>query len=260
MNMDDMDTCNCFDLEQHKAIIELNNSAVALLVRGKYGQALETFRDAIHLVSTMTSSPTTPKVGASRAEQALCKAHARTAHPSKTTFSSSCDGRVQVLSSQCSPANIYKALTSCVKSNELDVEFAVTIDPLPRECFKFSDVCFHIGVVWCNFGITQSCMATVYAGVNEEILLKEAHYVFQQAQAWLSQVDFGGWEHLTICMAYRLLSVRTMLTHSLINVSGRLNLEVEYQVYCRDMMRLLHAVEEQQTFFPMNDHALASAA
>jgi hypothetical protein len=43
-------------------------------------------------------------------------------------------------------------------------------------------------------------------------------------------------------------------------VSGRLNLEVEYQVYCRDMMRLLHAVEEQQTFFPMNDHALASAA
>jgi hypothetical protein len=256
--MDGTDMCNCFDLERHKAIIELNNSAVALLVRGQYGQALETFRDAIHLVATM-AVPATVNVATSRAEQALRKAHTRPVHPSRSTFLSS-GGRVQVLSSQCSPTLVYKALTSCVQSSELDVEFAVTIDPLPRECFTFSDVCFHIGVVWCNFGITQSCMATVYTEEHEEMVLKEAHYVFQQAQAWLRQIDFGGWENLSICMAYRLLSVRTTLTHSLINVSGRLNLEDEYQEYCRDMMQLLHAVEEQQMLLPMNDHALASAA
>jgi hypothetical protein len=256
--MDGMDVCSCFDLEQHKAIIELNNSAVALLVCGQYVQAVETFRDAIQLVATM-SVPATSTVATSRAEQALRKAHTRTVHSSKSTFSSK-GGRVQVLSSQCTPTVIYKALTSCVQSNELDAEFAITIDPLPSECFTFSDVCFHVGVVWCNFGITQSCMSTVYAEEHEEMVLKEAHYVFQQAQAWLSQIDFGGWENVSICMAYRFLSVRTTLTHSLINVSGRLNMEDEYQMYCRDMMQLLHAVEEQQMLLPMNDHCLASAA
>jgi hypothetical protein len=260
MDMDDMDMCNCFDLEQHKAIIELNNSAVALLVRGHYGQALETLRDAIHLVSTMNVT-NTPNVVTARAEQAqaLRKAHTQAICPSKSTFLSSGAG-VQVLSSQSSPVVMYKALTSYLNSDALDVAFAVTIDPLSNECYDFSDVFFHIGVVWCNFGIAQTGMAKLYANVYEDMVLREAHYVFQQARAWLNQVDIGGWENLTINMAFRLLSVRTTLTHSLINVSGRLDLEDEYQVYCHDMMRLLHAVEEQQKFLPMNDHLLASAA
>jgi hypothetical protein len=258
--MDSMDMCNCFDLEQHKVIIELNNSAVALLVRGHYGQALETLRDAVHLVSTMNVTSTSKPVTV-RAEQAraLRKVHRRVIRPSKVTFSSSGAG-VQVLSSQSSPAMIYQALTSCINCDALDVSFAVTIDSLPHESYEFSDVFFHIGVVWCNFGIAQSAMANVYAKVYEDMVLREAHYFFQQARVWLSQVDICGWENLTVNMAFRLLSVRTTLMHTLINVSVKLNLEDEYQVYCHDMMRLLQAIEEQQMFLPMNDHFLASAA
>lgn len=172
--------------------------------------------------------------------------------------------RLQVLSSQVNPAQVYEILTSCSSSNDLSVFFPMTIDPIESESLTNNDVAFEAGVILYNYGLTYECMAATIANdatnAPSTQIRSRVHRLFQMAVAVLAKVGQDVWYGSLTGTASRLLLLQTVLTHTRIDVAIKLNLGDEYDVCCRDMQFLLQMVEFQQRLVPLNDRAIAAAA
>jgi hypothetical protein len=258
--------------DHHTAAISLNNSAVLLLERGECWSAMETFRDAIFLMERAVVHRRNPNHDDDEnIRLALSRASERTSCCHEPDTSTSIENQEQrpvltVISSQSNPSTILRMLHSISDTASLHVAFPVTIDPISSDFCSLNDVSFDSGIVLYNYGIaldSASVQPPEYPDAMDfpqEILQVKAHAVFQNTYLVLFEIDRYCNGHMSICLATSILLLRTVLTHSLINVAIKLQLGPEYDNYCHIMERLLLLIETQQLLLPVDDRSVASAA
>jgi hypothetical protein len=277
--------CTALDSLQghHKAAIALNNTAVSLLVRGYSRHALEIFNDAMKVMRMVTvhneeqqpdsTTSTTSDIEGSGEEVrlALDRASMRSAR-----CISPCRSRnmplLQVVSTHCNSSTIYEGLASCAQCVSFPVAFPMTIDPIDYEACAGDDVGLHAAVVLYNYGIAHDCIAatTVWStdksptvpsndGARlQHTIQNKALRIYQLTMAVLSKVHADG--DSPSYMGSQSLLLQAFLTHNLIQVSIKLNLQFEYHEYCVAMERLVQLLDIQQLLLPAANGALAAAA
>jgi hypothetical protein len=266
----------------HKAAIALNNTAVSLLVRGYSRYALEIFNDAMRFMRMVTvhneeqqqpdGSTTTSGIEGSSEEVrlALDRASKRSAR-----CSSSCRSRdvplLQVVSTHCNSSSIYEGLTSCAQCVSFPVAFPMTIDPVDYEASAGDDVGLHAAVVLYNYGIAHDCLAATVWPTDKSPTLpstdgtrlqhtiqNKALRIYQLTMAVLSKVHAE--DDSPSYVGSQSLLLQAFLTHNLMQVSIKLNLQFEYHEYCAAMERLVQLLDIQQLLLPVANGAVAAAA
>jgi hypothetical protein len=258
--------------DHHTAAISLNNSAVLLLERGECWSAMETFRDAIFLMERAVVHRRNPNHDDDEnIRMALSRASERTSCCHEPDTITSIENQEQrpvltVISSQSNPSTILRMLHSISDTTSLHAAFPVTIDPISSDFCSLNDVSFDSGIVLYNYGIALDCASVLppeypdTMDFPQEILRVKAHAVFQNTYLVLFEIDRYCNGHMSICLATSILLLRTVLTHSLINLAIKLHLGPEYDNYCHIMERLLLLIETQQLLLPVDDRSVASAA
>lgn len=173
--------------DPHRAIVSLNNTAVALLQRGCCREAMETFEDVIQLMectativdrhnsNNRSNGPFhgAEEVSPETVRGALERSHQRTKHRSSSSsgnvpflcFSSSEQQDMarslrwpilHVISSQDSASLLCETLKNSLEDS-MYVEFPMTIDPIDFDTSTDEDIYFNASVVWYNYGIAHNC-------------------------------------------------------------------------------------------------------
>jgi hypothetical protein len=258
--------------DHHTAAISLNNSAVLLLARGECWNAMETFKDAIYLMERAVVHRRDPnhddeetiRLALSRASERTSCCHERDTITSIATHEQL--PLLTVISSQSNPSTILRMLHSISDSASLHVAFPVTIDPISSDTCSLNDVSFDSAIVLYNYGIALDCASVIPPEhpdteyFPQDLLQVKAHAVFQNTYLVLFEIDRYCNGHMSICLATSILLLRTVLTHSLINLAIKLHLGPEYDNYSHIMERLLLLIETQQLLLPVDDLSVASAA
>jgi tetratricopeptide (TPR) repeat protein len=143
--------------------IALNNMGVSLLERGSYDQAMETFQDAISVMTEITASSTEQEMprkrplGFSTLDAKLRKATYNLAncdtakHDSKMNFC--------VLTGDESPAVVAAALQNENMFFDSSTTFLIRIEKSIHDCL-ISAVDFDVSLILHNFGNAYNCLAT----------------------------------------------------------------------------------------------------
>jgi hypothetical protein len=266
--------------EPHKAAIALNNAAVSLLARGLYQDAAVTLEDAVVLMGSAVVRAESPQatfasVTGQEIKGALDRVCLRTAlYNDSTDAPSRLDSlgmhrpKLQVISSQLNPTRVYETLTSCTDAASVKVSFPITIDPIEFERCTVEEMNFESAIILYNYGIAYDCMAAACldaATHRDDLALhsrlqNQAYHYYKCAGMVLYKIDQDVYENAPVAMTSPLLLLRTVMTHNLLNVAIQLNLQPEYAEYSYAMMILLHLVEAQHAFLPIEDHLVAAAA
>jgi hypothetical protein len=267
--------------EPHKAAIALNNAAVSLLARGLYQDAAVTLEDAVVLMGSAVVQAESPQatfasVTGQEIKGALDRVSLRTAlyNDSAAAAHSRLDSpgmyrpKLQVISSQLNPTRVYETLTSCTDAASVKVSFPITIEPIEFERCTVDEMNFESGIILYNYGIAYDCLASACleaATHRDDLALhsrlqNKAYHYYQCAGMVLHKIDQDVYENAPIAMTSPLLLLRTVMTHNLLNVAIQLNLQPEYAEFSYAMMILLHFVEAQHAFLPIEDHIVAVAA
>jgi hypothetical protein len=175
---------------------------------------------------------------------------------------------LQVISSQLNPTRVYETLTSCTDAASVKVSFPITIDPIEFERCTVDEMNFESGIILYNYGIAYDCLASACleaATQRDDLALhsrlqNKAYHYYQCAGMVLHKIDQDVYENAPVAMTSPLLLLRTVMAHNLLNVAIQLNLQPEYAEYSYAMMILLHLVEAQHAFLPIEDHLVAAAA
>jgi hypothetical protein len=252
----------------HKTAIELNNIAVNLLVRRFPSEAMETLKDALLFMSQAVIL--SPNVGnrsstSSAGEEikhALARAWYRSAFSTATGPPDSKRKRstYQVISSQSNPLQVYDDLMSSANSRTRPVLFPMIIEAIDFEPLTLFDAALHSGVMTFNYGIILGVVAAAAAAAvaaassSTTSTAIMAYGVIQHACGALLELDVHSnnsesWDRLA-CDGSRLLLVRTMSMHHIINLAIELQRETEYYGYCLDMTDLWQRIYEQKWRFP----------
>lgn len=256
-----------------KAAIAINNNAVSLLGRGYFREALVTFKDSVQLMRSASLNvegqahhPAAEAISAEDLRSVLDRTWKRAAQCKDTACHAALeDGPdLQVVSSQHIPHTISPALTSYTHGCASYVAFPMTIDPIDFEDFDDNDVDFHSGAILYNYGIAHECLAegSVHNGDDslKKLLQGKTYCIFQMANALLSELSRKVGEATATSFPTKLLLLRILLTHALIQASAQLDLPLEYEEHSTNLQRLLYMMAFQESAIPMADHCVAAAA
>jgi hypothetical protein len=269
------------DGEFHRAAIALNNSAVCLLIRGFYQDALHTFQAAIKLIMYIADSNESEAVQAQDTIDELLRlplqrAWQRAAFPRGNQCdilpSASPEGAciVKAVSSEYNPAALNEAVAICAHNRNGTFKFPMTIDPIDFEGIGdlLNDVDFHSSVLLYNCAVAWDCLAAATAARKDssaQASRQECGRVYhlsqlstslliQQSQNYLEKVALNSYA------IERILMLRIFLTHNLIKASIDLDLPLEYQVHCQNMDELIPLIEAGQRLIPIAEDSAARAA
>ena len=266
---------------KHKAAIALNNTAVSLLSRGYYREALDTFKDSMQLIRSAAndrhkrcdadSQPSTEEISAEDIRSILDRTWKRAAQCRNTASQDDSANRpfLQVVSSQGSPESIYVALTTDSRGHSPYVASPMTIDPIDFEDWDDNnEVNFQAGAIIYNYAIAYDCVAETAAGYDDndspKMQLQENTYrLFHMANSLLETLSqrVDEEEATVTCFATRFVLLRTFVTHALIQAcSKRDNLQLEHQEHCENLEPLLYMMEFHQRMLWMADQHVAAAA
>jgi hypothetical protein len=269
------------DGECHRAAIALNNSAVCLLIRGFYRDALHTFQDAIKLNKYIAESNEGEAVPAQDTidevlHLPLQRAWQRAAFPSGNQCnihpSASPEGAciLTAVSSEYNPAALNEAVVIYAQNRSGTCKFPMTIDPIDFEGIGdlLDYVDFHSSVLLYNYAIAWDCLAAVTAASEDSSAQAprqesdRAYHMSQLSSSLLIQQSQNYWENFALnsYAIERVLQLRIFLTHNLIEASVYLDLPLEYQVHCQNMDELLLMIEAGQHLIPIAEDSAARAA
>jgi hypothetical protein len=149
----------------------------------------------------------------------------------------------------------------------------MTIDPIDYEACAGDDVGLHAAVVLYNYGIAHDCMAATLDWSTtdksptlpsndgtrlQHTIQNKALRIYQLTMAVLSKVHAE--DASPSYVGSQSLLLQAFLTHNLIQVSIKLNLQFEYHEYCAAMERLVQLLDIQQLLLPAANGAVAAAA
>lgn len=266
----------------HKAAIALNNTAVGLLLRGFYRDALDTFQDAIKLIkfSKFAADPENGAVVPAKdsleevLRLPLQQAWQRAAfprgnqcdiNPSKSAKSVCI---LKAVSSEYDPTTMNEALI-CAGSHS-NTKFPMTIDPIDFE--STSDMAtaadFHCSVLLYNFAIAYECWATTTTDRKEYFAQEpfpervRAYRIFQLSRSVLVQQYQNYREKVAsnFHAVEKIIQLNLLLTDNLIEASSHLSMPLQYQEHCKDMDELLHLIKSGELLLPTTEHRAARAA
>jgi hypothetical protein len=269
------------DGEFHRAAIALNNSAVCLLIRGFYQDALHTFQAAIKLIiyvadsnegEAVQSQDTIDELLRLPLQRAWQRAASPRGNQCDILLSASPEGAciVKAVSSEYNPAALNEVVAICAHNRKGTFKFPMTIDPIDFEGIgdSLNDVDFHSSVLLYNCAIACDCLAaaaatrkdsSVQASRQERV---RAYHMSQLSSYLLIQQSQNYWEKFASnCYAIeRVLQLRVFLTHNLIEASIRLDLPLECHMYCQDMEEMFLLIEAGQLLIPLLEDSAARAA
>jgi hypothetical protein len=266
---------------RRQSAIALNNAAISLLVRGYFHEAAETLGDAVKIMRsapTRTSETYAFSIEAKNAisikeiHRAIVRSDKRIALYTGAIATNHeqpmrAEHIVHAISSQDNPAQALELITSHDHCPAAQVAFPMTIDHIESSHQVEEDMRFESATILYNFGIALSCMGNasetfVHGTTSHTFLYRKALRLFQVARMLLCKVHGGGERsnstYLTIDARFLLL--RTVVLYSLADVSISLHLHQHHDVYRRELLQVLHAVNVVQIFLPFLDHLNAAAA
>lgn len=267
--------------ECHKAAIALNNTAVGLLVRGFYRDALDTFQDATKLIKIVAESEKDAAVQARETldevvRLSLQRTWQRAAFPKGNQFniqtSASAEGVctfLKAVSSEYDPTTINEALTICSGSLRT-TKCPMTIDPIDFESTSemVTAVHFHSSVLLYNFAIAYECWATTAVQSKPSSaqglhpVMERAYRIFQLSESVLVQQYRDCQEHSAsnIHAFEKIMQLKLFVTHNLIEASSRLGMPFEYQEHGNNMNELLLLIKSGELLLPVAETRAAGAA
>jgi hypothetical protein len=267
-----------------QSAIALNNAAASLLIRGYFHEAAATLGDAVKI---MRSSPCHASEAYANSNSAIDAniisnqdIHHAIARSDKRI--ALCTGAIaahheqprstelilHAISSQDNPAQALELITSHDHYPSAQVAFPMTIDHIESSHQVKGDLRFEAATILYNFGIALGCMGNAAEmsaqGKSRRTSLDgKAQRVLQIAHMLLCKVHEGG-EGLNptpyLTVDGRFLLLRTVVLHSLVDVSISLHLHQQYDEYRRELLHVLHAVNVLQTFIPALGYPTAAAA
>ena len=235
-----------------RGAINLNNCGVILLTRRRWSDALDTFKDALHLMKSVANEQ-----GGAVSEQemqlALHKAWQRTAITFPAATQSNDGPILKVISSQCNPANICAFLNR--NGCHQDTKFLVTIDPIDFEDSETDVTDLEAATILYNFGISHRLLSfcgfvTAYHQDNSYPILQVtqtlAYNLFRKAMS-------KNKPHLNdpIMLINLLLTLSLVVSHD-----GT----VTSEHFCEPLEELVFLIHSFQKWMPVVDHKFAPAA
>ena len=143
-----------------RGAIHLNNCAVILLSRHLWTEAMDTFKDAIRIMTIAADEPGRAIMSEPEMNMALHRAWQRTSIALPKTNTDTRQGpMLKVISTQFNPAAVFSTLSS--SSSPQGIKLIATIDPIDLEDWHSDATDLESSVILYNFGVAHSCLGSV---------------------------------------------------------------------------------------------------
>jgi hypothetical protein len=227
---------NAYDL---KAVAHLNNTAVSLLQRHCYYQAMMTFSDAIAIIKLLCSTEChiTSQEYAIGVQEKVREAAQRLSNPKPVTVAKKI--YLEVLSDSESPAVFFLGNSHSLTN----VAYLVRMETGDFETPNKTDLLIASSIILYNQGISYRCIASLhtpdpYAETVDDAALrafKIAHSALLSHDAFLVEND-------TQTQLQRILLLSLLILHHLADLTHRQGFESERNYSSNSLRRIRHEI------------------
>lgn len=240
----------------YKAVISLNNAGASLLSRRMYTDAVETLKDAIHLMRSSFFSGDNENA-ALPSQQAFEQALQAAWHRTRQEVSGEQDGlSLEVLSDLGSPLQVYEEL-----GNNSETLFAVVIEPSDWSDMDTERLECESGLLLYNYGIAHRCAALTDPTMDPDTrsrVEEAALRIFELSQTVASKSTVQSDDEYPLTTTSTEILLSFLVTASLLQMSSN-NRELCHQ-YREDLLDLLTMLSRREIMHSLENVICAAAA
>jgi hypothetical protein len=264
---------NCTSV-RYRAAIYLNNSAVTLLKRERYQDAVETFRVSISIILATIEeikNPVKQEVipmsslydGINSLLQDASRRCGNASLATEMTYSQSKRTRTVItFFNQQDPCTIIDEIIEESRHSTSNGYTFIIIEPLNQD-----DVCLDMLLLDChsilyNFGVAHCLLASQFSSTLDRLIIDELR---QSAFRLFRLMEPFFMERMSSYPINSEMDVRSVLllfalfAHTMSEVSSQLEYTTVSELYKAKLMVLLHSIVYQETFLPTKGRPAAAA-
>jgi hypothetical protein len=245
----------------HKAAVSLNNTAVALLSKGFFREAMVTLKDSLHLMKMASQLEEKNLLSPEEEEMYLTSLHNAQRHSSVMMMSESNSAMIKSVSSQTLAYALFETSDDFFRQVPMPIFIEMMQDDDTDMSAGFD---FECATILYNYGLSHSLLANASAD-NESTQFSLRHSAlrcFQLAETILvkidEQCDDDDMEYFEI---QETMLLGALLMRSLVQVNDELNRAPSANAYRQALQKSLAFVQQQHRLCPVaHDHHAAPAA